>query len=336
MGRKVWLNTDSQQVALASIDIDTLELTRYGVNESTLEKKKQLEKYMSTALFVCNELQVLGVVKLNSDSLSIRWIPSFTVDNDPSAVKNVSNLFGDKIVIHCDSVDDLTKQKCIKNLRRYHYTFAEKYNSTFISKVAFKEILDNHFYPKPVAPEIELDKDLEAYISEDLPSKLPKPEPKQEQAPEIITETLEESLYETSDTLSEYEKALQDIERSEKYNNKKSNNHSNNIYVQLIPLLREKDSISIPKEVINTLSVNHRKILSMNNDASKIIAISEIKLNSGDVNRITAVTEYDDASEYVRVIVLNTYDFKELSVSELNSLEVKFNNSKKEHSYINR
>lgn len=110
---------------------------------------------------------------------------------------------------------------------------------------------------------------------------------------------------------------------------------SHNVYDIVLKVLRAYDTIEVPINYYKKLKVALKKNLNMNRDFTQYTALSTIKLESHSDYNIFAVVEYDESLEYTRIIILKPYSKQLFDHTKIAMYEVKYNEWKKQNSYIN-
>jgi hypothetical protein len=121
-----------------------------------------------------------------------------------------------------------------------------------------------------------------------------------------------------------------------KQENKEEIQKEKDLYTTILKVMQSYDTISVPMSYYKNLIVSIHKTLYMNMKCTKMNIISSVRLDRDDKKGLVAVINYDECAEYVRVTVLEPYDIIEIDRNKINALEVMYNKSKKENSFMTR
>ena len=106
------------------------------------------------------------------------------------------------------------------------------------------------------------------------------------------------------------------------------------MYEYILKMLRERDSISIPKEYYKELSILLKKNMIMNKACTYYISLVVIRFNRDDKFNIFAVAEYDESLDYIRITVVKPYSDEQVTDEQVIRCELAYRKWKKESGFI--
>lgn len=106
------------------------------------------------------------------------------------------------------------------------------------------------------------------------------------------------------------------------------------MYEYILKMLRERDSISIPKEYYKELSILLKKNMIMNKACTYYISLVIIRFNKDDKFNIFAVAEYDESLDYIRITVVKPYSDGQVTDEQVIRCELAYRKWKKESGFI--
>lgn len=105
-------------------------------------------------------------------------------------------------------------------------------------------------------------------------------------------------------------------------------------YIQVLKLMKQYDSLTIPIKLYKTFRIVDRKTLHMTNDADVRKTMTTIKFD--DINNIFAVVECNEQEESTKITILKVYDDIHITDREVEELYVYYRNWVKANSFTIR
>lgn len=299
---------------LNQFDSDEYTLSRVKVTDDKIVNR--LNKYKYTVVYKVNNPDIyIGLYESNSKIAFVPLLSEWVQDD-----KNKEYLLipeNKSELIQIEQLNSLSKQEIIglipKNKKIFNkVVFVEGINpNKLTSREKFMEMLG--LYKEPTKTEEEQTIEEEPTIEE------------------LVNMDSINSFYNKANTLQENENKELLYEKALLENASIKEDIGNELYRLMLKVLKENDSISIPKNVYDNFKVSIIRHIQINSTFTEYKAVAEIKFNEYSVY---SMVEYSDTDDYVRVGILKPYGTVKMSRQELVILEDKYIDWKRRNRFI--